>query len=263
MKPASGHPAPDEVDEEILADPASGHTGFDCLAEPPLCGIRRTQAYLVDHIKRAALRQLHRSPRGERLLLRMYLMGEAQAVKLHGAWAGEPPAWAAPHIGQHVADERHHVAAFTRALKAHGEPAPAACEPDAISRRKIARWQQLARQYAPRFAQGAFVPIYATCLCEEQMAVRVLTRHDAVIGVNHPLSPLISRVLADETRHVQFCMMMLQRLVVPPETPTLTALLAKVRAIDAGFGITGALAMYAAGLCYRLCPGKRMPAAVG
>ena len=58
---ASPHAAPDE--------------GFACLEQRMPRGAARMRAYLVDRIKRAAIRRLHRSAHGERWILRLYLIG--------------------------------------------------------------------------------------------------------------------------------------------------------------------------------------------
>ncbi|MEK8043892.1 hypothetical protein AAB986_36515 [Burkholderia contaminans] len=117
------------------------------------------------------------------------------------------------------------------------------------------RWRRLAQRHAPHFSQGVLVPAYATGLCAEQMAMRVLARHCATIGDAHPLYPLLSRVLADETRHVRLCSDTLRRLVAPSEAAHLAVLLDEIRAtIEAGFGVTGALAMVAAGWLQSLRP---------
>lgn len=252
MSPASDCPAP---------EPVESGGNFGCLDAPAYRGAAWGQAYLVDRIKRAAIRRLHRSRHGERAMLRMYLLGEeATECALHEEWAGEPPGWIAQRLEQHLADERRHAAAFADALRARGVTVIGQSAPDWLSRRKIARWRRLAYRHASHFAHGMLVPAYATGLCAEQMAMRVLARHCDVIGANHPMYPLLSRVLADETRHVRLCVDTLRRLVAPSETAALAALLAEIRAIDAGFGITGALAMYVAGWVHSLRPGVRVPA---
>ncbi|WGY69099.1 hypothetical protein KEC55_03655 [Burkholderia cepacia] len=242
---------------ELPASPqAADGARFDCLDAPVPHGAARVRAYFVDRIKRAALRRLHRSMHGERWMLRMYLIGEeATECALHEDWTGQPPDWLAPRIEQHLADERRHAAAFVDALRQRGVEASAGPhEPDWLSRRKIMRWRRLAQRHAPHFAQGVLVPAYATGLCAEQMAMRVLARHCATIGDTHPLHPLLARVLADETRHVRLCSDTLRRLVEPSEAARLAALLREIRAIEAGFGVTGALAMYAAGWVQSLRP---------
>ncbi|KML62678.1 hypothetical protein VL15_02270 [Burkholderia cepacia] len=242
---------------ELPVSPQASHgERFDCLDAPVPRGVARARAYLVDRIKRAALRQLHRSPHGERWLLRMYLIGEeATECALHEDWTGQPPDWLAPRIEQHLADEHRHAAAFADALRARGvTPSTAPHELDWLSRRKIIRWRRLAQRHAPHFAQGKLVPAYAAGLCAEQMAMRVLARHCETIGAAHPLYPLFARVLADETRHVRLCSDTLRRLVAPSEAAHLAALLDEIRAIEAGFGVTGALAMYAAGWLQSLRP---------
>ncbi|VWB61849.1 hypothetical protein BLA6993_02876 [Burkholderia lata] len=242
---------------ELPASPHAAHDAcFDRLDAPVPRGAARVRAYLVDRIKRAAIRQLHRSEHGERWVLRMYLIGEeATECALHEDWTGQPPDWLAPRIEQHLADERRHAAAFADALRERGvAPSTVPHEPDWLSRRKIMRWRRLARRHAPQFAQGVLVPAYATGLCAEQMAMRVLARHCETIGDAHPLYPLLARVLADETRHVRLCSDTLRRLVAPSEAVHLAALLDEIRAIEAGFGVTGALAMVAAGWFQSLRP---------
>lgn len=240
------------------ADPA-GHvnngSGYHCLAAPEPQGLAALQAHLVDRIKRAAIRHLHASRRGEQLLLRMYLAGEEATERaLHEELMPEPPAWLARQVEQHLADERRHTELFAAALRAAGGRAVARLAPDWLSRRKIARWRRLANRHAPHFAHGVLVPAYATGLCAEQMATRVLRRHCETIGTQHALYPLISSVLADEHRHVRLCALTLQRMVEPTEAARLSALLEEVRAVDAGFGVSGALWMYAAGLFHRVLP---------
>lgn len=230
---------------------------FACLAEPEKTGWARWRAGLVDRIKRAALRRLHGSAGGERWLLRMYLIGEeATECALHEEWTQQPPAWLASRIEQHLRDERSHAAAFARELQARGGSIDARLAPDWLSRRKIAAWRRLGRRYAPHFSHGVLVPAYATGLCAEQMALRVLARHCAVIGRRHPMYSLLSRVLTDEARHVRLCVDTLKRLVSAEEAARLAALLTEIRGIEAGFGVTGAVAMWAVGWWHTLRAGR-------
>ncbi|NBF04102.1 hypothetical protein GV819_17590 [Pseudomonas sp. Fl5BN2] len=221
---------------------------FSCLSMPKAQGLGAVQARLVDRIKRAALQRLHRSPRGERLLLRMYLAGEdATERALLEQLLPQSPSWLERQVEQHLADERRHVAMFAEALQLLGDDGAIRLQPDWLSRRKILRWQRLARRYAAHFEHGLLVPAYATGLCAEQMAERVLSRHCAVIGAGHGLYPLLSRVLNDEKAHVRLCENTLRRIVAPHETVHLAPLLKDIRRVDASFGVTGALAMYLAG----------------
>lgn len=232
---------------------------YDCLAAPVPHGIAALQAWLVDRIKRAAIRRLHDSRRGEQLLLRMYLAGEeATEQALHEELMPQPPAWLARQVEQHLADERRHAQAFADALHATGASSMVRLAPDWVSRRKIVRWQRLARRHAPHFSCGLLVPAYATGLCAEQMAERVLRRHCEVIGTAHAMYPLLSGVLEDERRHVRLCSRTLQHVVAPHEQARLARLLAEIRAIEAGFGVTGALAMYAAGWMHSLSGGRQV-----
>ncbi|NVD74287.1 hypothetical protein HUX88_27740 [Duganella sp. BJB1802] len=227
------------------------------LQPPPPRGWAARQARWVARIKCAALRQLHASAAGERLLLRVYLIGEeATEIALASDLAGTPPDWLARQMEHHLADERRHAAAFAAELAARGGPAPSGepGRPDLLSRRKIAQWRALAQRYGGQFGAGMIVPAFAIGLCAEQMASRVLQRHCALIGAGHPLHPLLSGVLADEDRHVRLCSHTLERLVAPQEQPALAALLERIRAIDRSWGVTGAIGMYLAGLALRLRP---------
>lgn len=229
---------------------------FQCLDAPVLQGWQRWRADKVDRIKRAAIAQLHHSQGGEALLLRMYLVGEeATECALMEDWSQHAPEWLQQQVAQHLADERHHANAFAKALRARGHEvvqAQGQTEPDRLSQAKIERWKKLSQRYATQFRQGLLVPAYATGLCAEQMALRVLSRHCDVIGTQHAMHPLLARVLSDEKRHVQLCQSTLKKLVEPAEIPALEKLLAEVRVIDASFGISGALAMYGAGVFYRI-----------
>jgi hypothetical protein len=222
---------------------------YGCLAIPAAHGLAAVQARLVDIIKRAAIRQLHASPGGERLLLRMYLDGEEASLQiLQDRLTAQQPEWVTRQVRQHLAEEQVHTELFAAAL---GKSAAAPLASQGLSRRKLARWRRLSERYAPQFGAGAVVPSYATALCAEQMAMRILRRHCATIGAQHRLYPLFFRVLSDEERHVRLCAHTLQRLVAPHETAQLAHLLAEIRSVDAAFGVSGAVAMHAAGLLHR------------
>ncbi|WP_454905398.1 hypothetical protein [Variovorax gossypii] len=240
--------------------------GFDCLAPPRLRGWPAMQARIVHHVKRAALRQLHASNAGEMLLLRFYLVGEESSEQaLQRELRIDPPDWLARQLDQHLADEQLHARLFAEAIVERGGTAQAAASPeeaprpDWFSRRKLARWQQLIRRHAPHFAHGGLVPAYAIGLSAEQMASRILQRHCALIGQQHALHPLLSRVLADEDRHIRLCSHTLQRCVAPHEQARLAQLMREVRDTERGFGITGAAGMWLAGVALRLRPGAARP----
>lgn len=104
---------------------------FGCLATPVARGLRGLQARWVDRIKRAALVRLHRSRRGERLLLRMYLVGEdATERALLDELMPQSPEWLDRQIERHLADERRHVALFADALRRAGDDGTGRMEPD-------------------------------------------------------------------------------------------------------------------------------------
>ena len=222
-------------------------------AAPPLRGWPRLQAFLVDHIKRAALRQLHASRAGELLLLRIYLIGEeATEQTLQHEMLANPPAWLERQVQQHLREEQEHSALFAAAMRERGMQPPSELRADRLSQAKIRRWQHIARCYAPHFQQGVLVPAYAIGLCAEQMAERVLSRHRAVLPADHPLQPLLARVLHDEGKHVRLCMRTLSLSVSEAEMPHLQRLLAEARAVDRSFGVSGAVGMYLAGVWLRL-----------
>ena len=229
-----------------------------CLMAPEVRSLRALQARLVDRIKRAAIVHLHASERGERLLLRMYHDAEeASQSILVEQLDQQSENWVMRQIRRHLAEEEAHTALFAAALDARGTGSRSRLAPSGLSRRKLARWRKLANRHAPYFAQGALVPAYATALCAEQMAVRIMHRHCDTIGPDHALYALFSGVLADEHRHARLCAHTLQRLVAPHEAQRLDILLAEVRRIDAAFGVSGAVAMYVAGLAARALPGGR------
>ena len=92
---------------------------------PSLRGWPRTQAWLVHHIKRAALRQLHASTAGEVFLLRMYLIGEEateQALQRE-LMPRDPPEWLARRVQHHLAEEQQHVRWFAQAMAERGAAA--------------------------------------------------------------------------------------------------------------------------------------------
>lgn len=226
-----------------------------CLVTPEPGSLRGLQARLVDRIKRAAIVHLHASARGERLLLRMYHDAEeaSQSILIEQL-DQQSDAWLMRQIRRHLDEELAHTALFAAALGERGA-SPSRLTPSGLSRGKLARWRRLADRHAQYFAQGALVPAYATALCAEQMAVRIMHRHCDTIGPGHALYPLFSGVLADEHRHVRLCAHTLQRLVAPHEAQRLGMLLDEVRSIDAAFGVSGAVAMYVAGLVARALPG--------
>lgn len=222
-------------------------------AAPRLRGWPRLQAWLVDRVKREALRQLHASRAGELLLLRVYLIGEEATEKtLQHELMPTAPAWLQRQVDQHLREEQEHSELFAAAMRERGMQPPAELRPDWLSRAKIGRWQRIARRHAPHFQQGVLVPAYAIGLCAEQMAERVLSRHRAVLPADHPLQPLLARVLHDEGKHVRLCMRTLSLSVSEAEMPHLQHLLAEARAVDRSFGVSGAVGMYLAGVWLRL-----------
>ena len=209
------------------------------------------QAWLVDRIKRSALRHLHASRAGEILVLRAYMAGEvATEIELQADFTHGAPDWLRRQIEQHLLEERGHAAAFAAALAERGASAGLP-QPDILSRRKIAQWRRIGLRYSREFSNGALTAAYVIGLCTEQMAARVLERHCTLLLPSHPLHPLLTRVLADEQRHVRLCSHALTRLVPGHEQVLMTAMMLEVRRVERSFGITGAVGMYAAGLWLR------------
>jgi rubrerythrin len=199
---------------------------------------KRTQARLVDRIKRRAIRRLHRSPRGEARLLQIYLWAE------EGAEAEVPsaPAWLRDQLAAHVADERRHALMLRNRLRQLGHgPTPPRVDP--ISRAKLARMRKLAAKAAAEFRAGACVPVMAVAFRAETMGVRVLRRH--VAEIDGDTRPILQRILADEERHVAECESALARLVADDERPALDALVARIDRAERAFGVTAALALLA------------------
>lgn len=237
----------------MLTDPATGEAAL-----APRCSSRwhALQAWLVDRIKRAALAHLHASRAGEIVVLRAYMAGEvATELELQADFLGGAPDWLRRQIEQHLLEERGHAAAFAAALAERGA-STGLPPPDILSRRKIAQWRGIGQRYQQAFSNGALSAAYVIGLCSEQMAVRVLERHCAVLAPAHPLHPLLARVLADERRHVRLCSHALARLVPAYEQPLLDAMVDEVRRVERSFGVTGAVGMYAAGLWLR-CFGRK------
>lgn len=223
------------------------------LEVPVLTGLVRWQAWAVDRIKRAAIQQLHRTKKGELLLLKIYLIGEESTEQtLQQELVSDPPKWLDKLVAQHLHEEQVHVELFANEMRQLGVEVKTGQPPDRISARKIEKWRQLALQYAPAFKHDVLVPAYAIGMCAEQMAQRVLTRHKEAIGTQHALYPLLCRVLKDEEHHVRMCAYVLQRTVYPQESGKLYELLDKVRQIDRSWGVTGAMGMYAMGVIYRV-----------
>lgn len=237
--------------------PAGPANIVDNLAAPPLTrGYPALRAWLVDRIKRRALRHLHASALGERLLLSMYLDAEEASLDILRSQLhldGDGPM--TRQITRHLEEEDTHTALYAAALDARGPRLSSRRVPAGLSRRKLDRWDRVARKHARSFAHGPLVLSYATVLCAEQMAVRILQRHCEAIGAGHALYPLFSQVLADERRHVRLCAHTLHRLVAPAEMPCLERVLAEVRKIETGFALSGAVALYAAGLALRIVAG--------
>ncbi len=225
-------------------------------------GVAELQATLVDDIKRRALRALHRTARGEALVLRTYLWAEelAEGEVLDETAAGAPP-WLARQLERHAADEKRHAVLLRQRLDQLGQTGapmgPALPGADALCRSKLDRLRALAAAYAPRF-RSPVVPLLAVACGMEKLGVRVLTRHLAVLaeveepGRPHPTATLLRRIVVEERGHVAGCERALAKLVEPDELPLLAELRGKIEAVDRAWGVTGALTFLALGGWFRL-----------
>lgn len=220
-------------------------------------GVAELQATLVDDIKRRALRALHRTTRGEALVLRTYLWAEelAEGEVLDETAAGAPP-WLARQLERHAADERRHAVLLRARLDQLGQAVdlPGA---DALCRSKLDRLRALAAAYAPPF-RSPVVPLLAVACGMERLGVRVMSRHLAVLaeleepGRPHPTATLLRRIVVEERGHVAGCERALARLVEPDEEALLAELRRKIDAVDRAWGVTGALTFLALGGWFRL-----------
>jgi hypothetical protein len=214
--------------------------------------LAEARAGLIDALKRRALVHLHAVPEGETLVLRTYLVAEeiAEASLLERARGFGAPEWLVAQLERHHADEVRHARAFRARLAALGvHPGPA--EAGRIGRGKARRFERLVRTAAPRFEAGAIVPLLAIAWRLEVMGVRVFSRHLAVLDSSHPTARVLAAVLRDEARHVADLEHALDRLVLDRERSALAAFAEDVDAADARWAVTGAAALFAAGIALR------------
>lgn len=228
-----------------------------CLQAPPPAGWERLRARLVDVVKRAAIRLLHRNRPGELLLLRMYFLAESATVHgiAHDVRPMPMPDWLVAVNARHLEEEGVHIKLFSAAIKARDGTLPNARQLDPLSRYKLGRWVAIAQRYRSRFAWDGLVPAYAIGLCAEQMALRVLERHRRTIAPGHPFQALLDRVWQDEAQHVATCAQVLQKLVSPEEAGHLRALLGELRRVDLAWGLTSAIGLLGVA-CLTACRGR-------
>lgn len=231
----------------------------------PILPWRRLQAFLVGWIKSYALALLHRSSRGETLVLQTYLgLEESGEGALLEEVGDVTPSWLEANLKRQCADEARHAALFRERLAQLGV-APRRLWIDPLSKSKVTRLRRLIRENGSSFGAGRCVPALATVWRMEITAVRVLGRHVDVLrnlaarGASQPSLPILEQVLADERSHVRSCEAALERLVTQNERKALTQLVAKVDSVDRAFGIVGALAMVAVGLWLGRDSSKRLP----
>lgn len=216
-----------------------------------------TRDRCLEAVKRPAISNLHRSARGEALLLRMYLEAEEQEEQavLLDASAAEMPSWLAKWLELHRADEQRHAALLRARLRqVMGGDVDATGRLDPVSRWKMRRLFRLADERATRFEQGLVVPLLAITWRMERMAVRVFERHIDVLereGSTSPTFDLLRQLVKDEKRHAVAMDRSLRRLVTPDESNDLHLLVTKIDGIERAFGISGAVGMLAMGMMYR------------
>jgi rubrerythrin len=212
----------------------------------------------LEAVKRPAISTLHRSSRGERLILRMYLEGEehAEHAVLLDAQRTPMPRWLEKWLEHHQADEARHASLLrTRLRELTGEDVETTGHMDPVSRWKTRRLLRLANEWAARFEQGHVVPLLAVAWRMERMAVRVFERHIDVLergGSTSPTLDLLRELLADEKRHAAAMQRSLIRLTTVPEWDDVQLLVARIDGVERSFGITGAVIMLTMGALYRL-----------
>jgi hypothetical protein len=224
---------------------------------------QKFQARGVERVKRRAIRALHQTPRGEALLLQIYLWAEEGAEsEALGELRGEDPAWLRKQVESHLADERKHAGWLRERLAEIGMPVSSEqAQIDRLSRTKLDRLRRLCLGRAPRFRQGLRVPTMAVAYRMEAMGVRVMERHAselrAMESVRHadayrPTRELLERILKDERCHVAGCKGALAKLTTAEEQAELEQLLEEIDKIERAFGLTGAMGLWLAGQALKL-----------
>jgi hypothetical protein len=209
---------------------------------------------LLENTKRPALRLLHRTARGEALIVGLYLEAEQHAEEA-APWEpmlGAAPAWLRTWLDHHRTEERHHAALFATRLAAltRAEAPTSRSGLDHLSRLKLRALHRLVVGSAPRFGAGALVPALAVAWRMEEMGVRVFRRHAEVLAetaADAPLLPVLKEVLADERRHARACRHAVSRLVAAGEQSALASLLKKIDRVERRLGVLGAVALLVAG----------------
>ena len=210
--------------------------------------------WLLEQVKRPAIRLLHRTRAGEAVLVRVYLEAEEHAE--HAVWLDAliptAPPWLQRWLAAHRAEEARHAEMFRTHLHAlTGESVQASGALDPVSRWKLRRLVRLVHRSGNQFEQGTLVPALAVAGLLEEMGVRVFERHVEVLRESlpdAPLLPLLERALADERRHAAACRRSVERLTTPAECRALALLLARAERIERQLGVTGAVLLWGIGL---------------
>lgn len=215
--------------------------------------------WLLERVKRPALRLLHRTRAGEAVLVRIYLFAEEhaeRAVLLDDVVLGAP-AWLSRWLSVHREEEARHAQLFRHHLRELGvTPKDAAGRIDPVSRYKLWRLLRLVRASAGRFDQGALVPALIVAGVMEEMGARVFARHVEVLqarGAPSPLLEILRTALADERRHARACARSVEKLTWPSERDAAADVYRRAHRIERQFGVTGALLLLFTGafLCIR------------
>ena len=221
---------------------------------PAMTPCRRAQAWLVDLVKRRALRSLHATSRGEALLLEAYLWAEegAEGAILDDLRSAALPPWLANQVARHADDEARHASLLRDRLSelggARGLPV------DRLSRWKLRALERIVLGSACGFREGQKVPLFAVAFRMEAMGVRVLERHlevcatlEARAGKALATRAVLAGIAADERRHVLACERTLLGLVDAAELPLLVEILHRIDKVERAFGISSSIALWVSG----------------
>ncbi|HYH97337.1 hypothetical protein [Hyalangium sp.] len=224
--------------------------------------------WLLEQVKRPAIRLLHRTRAGEAVLVRVYLEAEEHAE--HAVWlealVTTAPPWLQRWLSVHRAEEARHAEMFRAHLHAlTGEEVQASGAMDPVSQWKLRRLVGLVQRSGSQFEKGTLVPALAVAGLMEEMGVRVFERHVEVLRESlpeAPLLPLLERALADERRHAAACRRSVERLTTPAEHRALALLLARAGRIERQLGVAGAVVLWGIGFFCALRTWLLLPSAM-
>ncbi|MDX2086558.1 MAG: ferritin-like domain-containing protein [Kofleriaceae bacterium] len=209
--------------------------------------LRDLQRHAVDGIKRHALRMSVASRRAQAHILTEYLWSEegAETAALHRTSDAAPPAWVEKLVANQLADEQRHAALVRERLLALG--APIDRHPPRLVRAKLWWIERATARYMHAFAAGPAVVLLAIAAQLEGTAVRMFSRHLAVLEERRPSDPIttmLRTIVADEQRHAKSCATAVDRLVRDDERAALESLRETIARIDRSFGVTISVAFW-------------------